>query len=95
MSAEEYEVGYGKPPRHAQFRRGNPGGPGRPRRSSLSRHLRAILEEERAGVTVGEALVRIATQRTLEEITDDELKDMRERLWAALEVGAGDGDTND
>ena len=65
MNADEYEVGYGKPPRDTQFRQGNAGGPGRPKGSSLTRHLRAILEEEHKGVTVGEALVRIATQRAL------------------------------
>ena len=125
MSADEYEVGYGRPPQQSQFQRGNPGGPGRPKGSSLSRHLRAILEEEHKGVTVGEALVRIATQRALkgdfrffkevfdraegrsverrvqaetrplEEMTDDELKAMREQLWAELADGAEDEDTND
>ena len=65
MSADDYDVGYGKPPTHTQFKQGNPGGPGRPKGSSLTRHLRAILEEEHRGVTVAEALVRIATQRAL------------------------------
>lgn len=66
MSADEYEVGYGKPPRHAQFRQGNPGGPGRPKGSSLPRYLLSILEEAREGGTVGEltATVRARGDRT-------------------------------
>ncbi|WP_052200730.1 DUF5681 domain-containing protein [Terriglobus sp. TAA 43] len=44
----DYEVGYGKPPRHSQFRRGQSGNPaGRPPgRKNLATIVRAVLHEE-------------------------------------------------
>jgi len=37
-----YEVGYGKPPKHGQFKKGNPGGPGKPKGS---KNLKTIVTE--------------------------------------------------
>src|SRR4051794_15601217 len=44
----DYEVGYGKPPRHSQFKKGNPGKPKGSRRN--------------AGMTTEEARRRVLTQ---------------------------------
>jgi hypothetical protein len=46
--AEEYSIGYGKPPRHTQFRRGKSGNPkGRPRGfKSLSTIFSKIINEK-------------------------------------------------
>lgn len=41
---DEYSIGYGKPPKHSQFKKGQSGNPnGRPRKS---RNLRTLIQEE-------------------------------------------------
>jgi hypothetical protein len=50
-----YDVGYGKPPRHTQFRKGRSGNPGgRPRRESIERLKALTLEEAYRGVVIKE-----------------------------------------
>jgi hypothetical protein len=48
-----YDVGYGKPPRHTQFRKGQSGNPGgRPRREPVERLKALTLEEAYRGVVI-------------------------------------------
>jgi hypothetical protein len=50
-----YDVGYGKPPRHTQFRKGRSGNPGgRPRRGPVERLKALTLEEAYRGVVIKE-----------------------------------------
>jgi Family of unknown function (DUF5681) len=50
-----YQVGYGKPPRHAQFRKGQSGNPGgRPRRAPTERAKALALREAYRRITVKE-----------------------------------------
>jgi hypothetical protein len=50
-----YQVGYGKPPRHAQFRKGRSGNPGgRPRRPVTERAKALALQEAYRTITVKE-----------------------------------------
>jgi hypothetical protein len=52
-SSASYEVGYGKPPRHTQFRKGQSGNPGgRPKRESLERMKELVLFEAYRGIAV-------------------------------------------
>lgn len=64
--ADDYEVGYGKPPRHSRFRPGRSGNPmGRPKRS---RNLRTELQEElaeRIFVREGETRRKVSKQRAM------------------------------
>jgi Family of unknown function (DUF5681) len=64
-----YQVGYGKPPRHAQFRKGRSGNPGgRPRRAALERAKELALREAYRTVTMkegGRALALPAIQAIL------------------------------
>ena len=53
MKSAPYEVGYGKPPRHTQFRKGQSGNPGgRPRRTATERANALLLGEAYRLVTV-------------------------------------------
>ncbi len=48
-----YDVGYGKPPRHTQFRKGQSGNPGgRPRREPVERLKALTLQEAYRGVVI-------------------------------------------
>lgn len=62
--SSDYEVGYGKPPKHAQFRQGQSGNPkGRP---AGTKNLETDLAEELAekiSVREGERTVKISKQR--------------------------------
>ncbi len=50
-----YDVGYGKPPRHTQFRKGQSGNPGgRPRREPVERLKALTLQEAYRGVVIKE-----------------------------------------
>jgi len=50
-----YQVGYGKPPLHTQFRKGQSGNPGgRPRRTATERAKALALREAYRSVTVKE-----------------------------------------
>jgi Family of unknown function (DUF5681) len=50
-----YEIGYGKPPRHTQFRQGRSGNPGgRPRRPATERMKELALQEAYRPITVKE-----------------------------------------
>ena len=50
-----YQVGYGKPPRHAQFRKGQSGNPGgRPRRQPVQRANALLLAEAYRSVAIKE-----------------------------------------
>src|SRR6266446_5002722 len=64
-----YKVGYGKPPRHAQFRKGRSGNPGgRPRRAPTERAKALALREAYRRITVkedGRALALPAIQAIL------------------------------
>jgi hypothetical protein len=55
QNTSAYEVGYGKPPRHAQFRKGQSGNPGgRPRRSPAERANAMLLAEAFRAVAIRE-----------------------------------------
>jgi hypothetical protein len=55
-----YDVGYGKPPRRTQFRKGQSGNPGgRPRRESVERLKALTLQEAYRGVVTKENDVAI------------------------------------
>jgi Family of unknown function (DUF5681) len=64
-----YEIGYGKPPRHAQFRQGRSGNPGgRPRHRATERVKELALQEAYRPITVkegGRALALPAIQAIL------------------------------
>jgi Family of unknown function (DUF5681) len=64
-----YKVGYGKPPVHAQFRKGQSGNPGgRPRRAPTERAKALTLREAYRRITVkedGRALTLPAIQAIL------------------------------
>lgn len=61
--SDDYEVGYGKPPKHSQFRKGQSGNPkGRPKGSrNFSTDLKATLAE-RVRVTKGGKAMTVSTQ---------------------------------
>jgi hypothetical protein len=63
MAEDDYEVGYGKPPKHGQFQPGTSGNPAgrRKPRPSLSQQLDQILAE-RVSVSVGDKKSRRITK---------------------------------
>jgi len=66
--ARTYEVGYGRPPVHTRFRKGQSGNPrGRPRGSPGERAKRIVLEEAYRAVTVkeGDNVVRMPAIRAV------------------------------
>lgn len=72
-----YEVGYGKPPKHGQFQKGNTKGKGRPRGS---RNLKAIVEE-------------VSREKVSAQINGKTVKISRKELSVrqmAQKAGAGD-----
>jgi hypothetical protein len=56
--SEDYEVGYGKPPKHTQFKKGQTGNPrGRPKgarnlKAELAEELQECIQLKEAGVTL-------------------------------------------
>ena len=73
---DNYEVGYGKPPKHSRFKKGQSGNPsGRPRRSAnLATHFEAALNEKvaivenrrRRKITKGEAIAKQLINRAVQ-----------------------------
>lgn len=64
MSDREYNVGYGKPPKHSQFKKGQSGNPkGRPKGSkNFSTHVRETLDLP-VPIQEGGKTVQISTQK--------------------------------
>jgi hypothetical protein len=63
-----YAVGYGKPPAHMRFRKGQSGNPGgRPRRSAQERAKAMILKEayRKVSITVGDHSVKLPAVRAI------------------------------
>jgi hypothetical protein len=59
----DYAVGYKKPPKHSQFKDGNPGGPGGPNGESLTTKLKRILQRPiKGGGTEADALIEMAVK---------------------------------
>jgi hypothetical protein len=64
----DYAVGYGKPPVHTRFRKGQSGNPrGRPRNGEIERARRIVLEEAYRKVSVreGDKVVEISALRAV------------------------------
>lgn len=76
--AGDYRVGYGKPPMHTRFRKGQSGNPrGRPRNSQIERARRIVLEEAYRKVSVrdGDKVVEMpAIQAVMRSHLRDALK---------------------
>jgi hypothetical protein len=71
-----YEVGYGKPPKHTQFRKGQSGNPGgRPkRRESLERMKALVLQEAYRGINVGGAYGRLEASTVIQVIVRKQME---------------------
>ena len=90
--SSEYQVGYGKPPQHTQFRKGRSGNPkGRPKGSeSLARVARRILNEkipvrengERRTITKLEAILKQLANKGI----SGDLRAIREVLKLPVET---------
>src|SRR3954447_15799584 len=91
------QVGYGKPPRHSRFKKGQSGNPrGRPRRSeSLARVAHRILNEkirvrengERRTITKLEAMLKQLANKGV----SGDLRAISEVLKLPVETGNGEG----
>lgn len=72
----DYEVGYAKPPKHAQFKKGQSGNPkGRPKGARGLKHdLRKILEEQVTVAENGEELRVSKQQLVLMQLSNKAIK---------------------
>lgn len=88
MSDQDYEVGYGKPPRHSQFKKGQSGNTkGRPKgsknfartlRNGMNRKMIVSENGERRSITVHEAFVHKLIENALHGKTSDQIRLLRE-----------------
>lgn len=72
----DYEVGYGKPPRHTQFKKGQSGNPkGRPKGAHGLKHdLRRVLDEKVTVTENGEQFQLSKQQLVLRQLSNKAIK---------------------
>jgi len=74
-NAASYEIGYGKPPRHTQFKKGQSGNPGgRPRKSPAGRLKALALREAYGMIVVGDEYGRPMQIPAIQAVLRSQLK---------------------
>ena len=86
----DYRVGYGKPPEHTRFRKGQSGNPrGRPRGSeSLARVLHRVLDEKIVVRENGERRKMTKLEAMLKQLANKGLAGDLRAIWEVLKLPA-------
>jgi|TARA_R110002072_G_scaffold58405_3_gene148981 hypothetical protein len=89
-NADDYDVGYGKPPKHTQFKPGKSGNPkGRPKqtrnfKTDLQEELQALVTVSEGGKTKTVSRQQAVIMRTMEKALQGDLKAVKMLVgWAS------------